>query len=1205
MSCNNELGKHTLPIIKIKIAHIELEALLDTGANLSLIRPDVIQTLKEHIKIDYISRQVNIKTLDNQSIPYMSAVNMKFKIDKFWFSNVFFVTLNNWNSKYQAILGYDFINRNKLLIDSANNQIIMGNNKLLFDNISPIPAEPKIDYDNLDNELNTVRILNNITILPNECALVSLRIPSSMKNKTLFIFSPIKKNCNYLVQESIIEVKDNAESFLTIVENISSQNITLRKNSKLGHIEPFIQSIHQTEEQETYQINNLNLQEVTKLRKEELKENHFDLNHLNDIDRKEILDILMRNFSVFSSSFKTLGSTDEVVPEFKLIHNFPIQTKPYPIPKIAKAYAQEEIKKLLEAGIIEPSMSSYSFPVIFVKKKSSEKNPTNVKYRMVVDYRLLNSLTESYKICLPKISDIIQSISGKQYYTVLDLKSAFFQIKLKEEDKEKLAFSSELGNFHPCRLPQGAKNSTSYFHTLISKCLDSLKGNNVQFFLDDIIISSNSITEMKNLLQNVFDNLKRFNLTIDPAKTQICKSEITYLGFNLNSKGFSPSEENIKKVSKFPRPKNSKEVQSYLGMLNYFRHMIYKFAEIAKPIVDLTKKNKEFIWTTECQAAFDHFQDIMLNRPTLKNLEIEEKLYLATDASKIAVCGILMQKKEKKFYPVQFFSKQLSDAESRYPSIRREFFAIFLAVKHYHEYLLGRDFTILTDAETLTKHLHLDKMPDIVARWHLYLQDFSYDFQHIPGCNNPADYLSRVVEEENDNANSKNNDQCILKTNFESEENSNNINNLEINNIELFTVNKNLNYDEILKCQNEDTVCQSIIEKINEGQNNSNNKYFIDNHTKLLMVKVKPKGKRLQNKKIQNKIFIPKNLIKECIQEAHGPHFGVNKTFQFVKKKYSWNNLFLDVKNYVDNCKQCMQNKPKPENTLPQMISKSNLAPGEFISVDIVGKLPRSIDGKFFLLTIIDHYSRYFEAIPLHNTTSFTIIKALNNYFARFGLPKIILSDNGSYFISSIFKQFFKQLNIEHRFSSIYFPRSNGVCERTHRSLKQSIASMCNNTFEWSDRILYFKLHYNNSVHSVTQFTPAQLFFGRDLNLPMDNNHPPAMVENPSTYISKLKQHIIESKKLVCKNESEYFDKNTKYVKGRPIPQLEIDDEVYLKAFNKPGTFQKKYLGPYQIIKKFRNNNYLIRESNNDEARIIKVNASKLFKSPELRPNLQ
>jgi hypothetical protein len=121
----------------------------------------------------------------------------------------------------------------------------------------------------------------------------------------------------------------------------------------------------------------------------------------------------------------------------------------------------------------------------------------------------------------------------------------------------------------------------------------------------------------------------------------------------------------------------------------------------------------------------------------------------------------------------------------------------------------------------------------------------------------------------------------------------------------------------------------------------------------------------------------------------------------------------------------------------------------------------------------------------------------------------------------------------------------------------------------------------------------------------MDNNHPPAMVENPSTYISKLKQHIIESKKLVCKNESEYFDKNTKYVKGRPIPQLEIDDEVYLKAFNKPGTFQKKYLGPYQIIKKFRNNNYLIRESNNDEARIIKVNASKLFKSPELRPNLQ
>nr|GBL67533.1 Retrovirus-related Pol polyprotein from transposon opus [Araneus ventricosus]GBL68087.1 Retrovirus-related Pol polyprotein from transposon opus [Araneus ventricosus] len=210
------------------------------------------------------------------------------------------------------------------------------------------------------------------------------------------------------------------------------------------------------------------------------------------------------------------------------------KTKPYPMTKIAHDFAKQEIQKLLEAGIIEPSTLNYSFPIIFVKKKSDSKK---LKFRMVVDYRLLNSVTESFKIYLPKIADILHEISGKKWYSVLDLKSAFFQIKLKNSDKQKLAFCSELGNFQPTRLPFGSKNSTSYFHLLISKCLDDLKGPNIQFFLDDIIIAANSIFEMDTRLQLVFDRLAKFNLTLDPNKIQICKTNITYLGFNISANG--------------------------------------------------------------------------------------------------------------------------------------------------------------------------------------------------------------------------------------------------------------------------------------------------------------------------------------------------------------------------------------------------------------------------------------------------------------------------------------------------------------------------------------------------------------------------------------------------------------------------------------------------------------------------------------------
>ncbi|GBO04024.1 Retrovirus-related Pol polyprotein from transposon 17.6 [Araneus ventricosus] len=340
------------------------------------------------------------------------------------------------------------------------------------------------------------------------------------------------------------------------------------------------------------EVNTLTADEITTLRREELNADDFNLEHLNETEKNEILKLLMQNFKVFSKSYQTLGCTDAITPEFKLLHNFSIQTKPYPIPKIAHDFAKQEIQKLLEAGIIEPSTSKYSFPIIFVKRKSDSKK---LKFRMVVDYRLLNSVTESFKICLPKIADILHEISGKKWYSFLDLKSAFFQIKLKNSDKQKLEFCSELGNFQPTRLPFGSKNSTSYLHLLISKRLDDLKGPNIQFFLDDIIIAANSISEMNTRLQLVFDRLAQFNLTLDPNKIQICKTNITYLGFNISANGYAPSKDSIQKVTKFPVPQNVKQVQSYLGMMNYFRHLIFNYAEVVEPIVNLTRKGTPFV----------------------------------------------------------------------------------------------------------------------------------------------------------------------------------------------------------------------------------------------------------------------------------------------------------------------------------------------------------------------------------------------------------------------------------------------------------------------------------------------------------------------------------------------------------------------------------------------------------------------------------
>ncbi|GBL68797.1 Transposon Tf2-8 polyprotein [Araneus ventricosus] len=777
---------------------------------------------------------VRIKTIDNTVVPYMSAINLKFKIEKKWFSNQFFVTLNSWNAQYHAILGYDFLQRNKVVIDTVNKQLLVGNQKFDFEENSPTNVcnetidcdisvsdkNKKESFEQINNNFGekvnvseetfhalNVKIANNITVQPFSTEIINLKVPKNIaKNKDL-IFIPKKNKLGYLINESL-NVPTNANLFHTIIENNTNKVIHVRKNTIMGKLSTFdVNDIMSPSESEIYQINNLNLNEIHKMRRDELLKSDFKLDHLNDKDKKDMQDLLLKNYRVFSKSYKTLGETSAVIPEFSLLHNFPLQTKPYSIPLMAKKYAQQEINNLLEAGIIEPSSSSYCFPVIFIKKKQNPNDSNSEpKFRMVVDYRLLNSITETFKICLPKISEIIKNIAGRKIYCVLDLKSAFFQIKLRDEDKRKLAFCTEMG--------------------------------------------------------------------------------------------------------------------------------------IVEPLVKLTKKNTPFVWSVECENAFNTVQEIILKKPTLKNFDPNLPISLITDASKIAICGILLQKKDNVYYPLEFFSRKLTPAECKYPSIRRELLAIYASVKHFHDQLLGENFELLTDAKPLTEYQSLDKKPEIVARWLLYLGTFSFTPTHIPGSLNPADFLSRVVEE----------------------------NSLNVNNITLFQPNDKLSMQNISIEQKQDAILSKIMNDL--SVNKQCKQYFLDVNSGLLMIKNAHKNK----KKIVNRIVIPKSLIKICIETAHAPHFGVRKTFEFIRHKYQWKGMYLDTKNFCEHCEKCLENKPKAKLTQTQMILKRNLAPGQCIAIDVVGKLPRSTDNKNFILTIIDHYSRYLEAYPLQNITSRTII---------------------------------------------------------------------------------------------------------------------------------------------------------------------------------------------------------------------------------------
>ncbi|GBM14802.1 hypothetical protein AVEN_97915-1, partial [Araneus ventricosus] len=239
-----------------------------------------------------------------------------------------------------------------------------------------------------------VKIANNITVQPFSTEIINLKVPKNIAKNKDIIFIPKKNKLGYLINESL-NVPTNANLFHTIIENNTNKVIHVRKNTIMGKLSTFdVNDIMSPSESEIYQINNLNLNEIHKMRRDELLKSDFKLDHLNDKDKKDMQDLLLKNYKVFSKSYKILGETSAVIPEFSLLHNFPLQTKPYSIHLMAKKYAQQEINNLLEAGIIEPSSSSYCFPVIFIKKKQNPNDSNSEpKFRMVVDYRLLNSIT--------------------------------------------------------------------------------------------------------------------------------------------------------------------------------------------------------------------------------------------------------------------------------------------------------------------------------------------------------------------------------------------------------------------------------------------------------------------------------------------------------------------------------------------------------------------------------------------------------------------------------------------------------------------------------------------------------------------------------------------------------------------------------------------------------------------------------------------
>ena len=396
-------------------------------------------------------------------------------------------------------------------------------------------------------------------------------------------------------------------------------------------------------------------------------------------------------------------------------------SKPYNLPLKHRKWVQKELETLERAGVIVRSISPWASPIVIVPKKTEPGEPP--RRRLCVDYRVINSLLPEVQkahskakgvltlVPLPQIDHIYARFRGSKIFSTFDLRSGYHHMALSLEVRAKSAFVTPMDKFEFTRCPFGLSQAPAYFQRLTNKVI---KGLPFAFgYLDDVLIHSPDIETHLQHIRIFFQRLREADLKLKNSKCNYFKTHVQYLGHLVSGKGIRPLPEKLDSIKKMPAPTTPKEIKQFLGLVGYYRKFIPRFADIARPMTNLTKQDIPFEWTVQCQAAFEMLKEAIITSPILKYPDPNKGYTLFTDASKYAWACVLTQeyqyKKDGKEYrinhPITFASGLFKGSQINWTALTKEAFAIYSSIKKLSYYLENADIILRSDHLPLKKFL--------------------------------------------------------------------------------------------------------------------------------------------------------------------------------------------------------------------------------------------------------------------------------------------------------------------------------------------------------------------------------------------------------------------------------------------------------------------------------------------------------------------
>jgi hypothetical protein len=785
-------------------------------------------------------------------------------------------------------------------------------------------------------------------------------------------------------------------------------------------------------------------------------------------------------------------------------------------------YLREFIDTMLRKGYIRESTSPAGYPILFVPKKDGS-------LRLCVDFRKLNDITIKNRYPLPNIQELRDRLSRAKFFTALDLRDGYHLIRMKEGEEWKTAFRTRYGHFEYTVMPFGLTNAPAVFQTLVNNVLAECLDNFVVAYLDDILIYSETLEDHYAHVEEVLRRLNAYDLQVKPKKCEFHKEEVEFLGHIVGRHGIRMSESKIKTVKEWEQPKTVKDVQSFLGFINFNRQFIKDFSQRALPLTRLTRKEVTWRWGDSQRAAFEDLKQACISPPVLIPFRSGEPLRFETDASDLAMGAVMLQERDGKWHPVGYHSRKFSGAEENYDVHDKELLAIVDALQHWRIYAEScSDLTIFTDHKNLTHFTTTKQLNRRQVRWSEMLGQYKFRIVYTPGKDNGrADALSRR------------HDIVGKKTKVE---------------IAILKENEDGSLSPSKECN---TITRSI------------------NALTTMRIGVEP----------------PEELEKVIIQGFHDDpvygHPGVARTMEHIQRHYQFKNMKQKVTDFIKKCAECQKNKHATHapygDSQPMEIPSG---PWEDITMDFVTGLPLSKDPvtriKYdSIMVVVCRLTKYAEMIPFRRDYTATDLAHImkDRIFRHHGIPKSIISDRDKLFTSNYWTTFAAAIGTKRKLSTAYHPETDGQTERTNRTMKTYLRIYSNQQQDnWVSLLSTAQMAYNNNLSETTGKTPFFAYHGKHPNL-FEVTYPSIKTQDALEEVERIQKTHHQLRQALKEAQS----KRISYVnkKRKTAPQLKKGDKAYLLTKNLRTKRPSKSLdhvkvGPFLIKEQSGPVNYIL-----------------------------